>query len=156
MWLRQVFTDQVEDKTMKKVLGCLSLGALAIVLAAPLSAQNLTLKASVPFEFTVAGHTMPAGDYEVGTINHEGVLAIRNASSDATLATITSLPTALPGDSGKVFLTFHRYGNDYFLAGIWDGYWATGRSIPMFSEEREKAKSASISKPEVVIVLARL
>jgi hypothetical protein len=140
---------------MKKVLGCLSMAALAVVLAAPVSAQTLTLKASVPFDFVVGGRTMPAGDYEVGTLNEGGVLAVRNASSGA-LTKITSLPTALPGDPGKVSIAFHRYGNDYFLAGIWDGYWSTGRSIPMFSMEREKAKSASLGTPEVVIVLARL
>ena len=53
---------------MKKILGCLSMAALAVVLAAPVSAQTLTLSASVPFDFVVGGRTMPAGDYVLGTV----------------------------------------------------------------------------------------
>jgi hypothetical protein len=60
-----------------------------------------------------------------------------------------------PLDGGKAFLTFHRYGGDYFLAEIWDGSTAAGRSVPMSRTERERAKSASLGKPEIVMILAR-
>ena len=66
-----------------------------------------------------------------------------------------SIAAASPGDHGKAFLTFHRYGGDYFLAEIWDGYTDQGRSIPMSRAEQERADRASLSKPEVVMVLAR-
>ena len=58
-------------------------------------------------------------------------------------------------EGSAAFLTFNRYGGDYFLAKIWDGAGAAGRSIPMSRTEREEAKSASLGKPEVVMVLAR-
>jgi len=140
---------------MKKVLGCLSMAAVAVLLAAPVSAQTLLLRASVPFDFVVAGHTLPAGDYLVSQVNAERFLTVRNVSSDAMPTVITpSMPghAAVPGEAA---LTFHRYGGDNFLAEIWDGYTGQGRSIWMSRTERELANSASLAKPEVVMVLAR-
>jgi hypothetical protein len=156
MWLRQVGVSKSGRgvKTMKKVLGCLSMAALAVVLAAPASAQTRTLKASVPFDFVVAGRTLPAGDYAVSGVNALGVLEVQNVSGGATPIFTTSSSSGDPAVPGEAFLTFHRYGGDYFLATICDGY-TGGRSIRMSSAERERANMASLVKPEVVMVLAR-
>jgi hypothetical protein len=143
------------EKKMKKLFGCLSLAALAVVLAAPVSAQTLTLKASVPFDFIVGGHTMPAGTYVVSTEGNLGVLAIRTESGGVTPTFIISNMVYGDFDSAGGLLTFNRYGTDYFLAQVWDGSRAAGRAIPMSKNEREKAKSASLGKPEVVTILAR-
>ena len=131
------------------------MAALAIVLAAPVSAQTLSLRVSIPFDFVVGGNTLPAGDYLVSQVNAERFLTVRNVSSDAMPTVITpSMPghAAVPGEAA---LTFHRYGGDYFLAEIWDGYTGQGRSIWMSRTERETANRASLAKPEVVMVLAR-
>ncbi len=133
------------------------MAALAVVLAAPVSAQmaQIQLRASVPFDFVVGGQTMPAGDYLVRTVSNFGVLELRNESSGAT--PVLAMSDAANGSlqEGGAFLAFHRYGGDYFLTKIWDGSVAVGRSIPMSRTEQERAKSASIGKPEVVMVLAR-
>jgi hypothetical protein len=133
----------------------LSLAALAVVLSAPVSAQSVTLKASVPFDFVVGGHTMPAGDYVLSTVGNFGVVEVRNESMGIVPSFIMSDAAYGPLDSARGSLTFRRYGGDYFLAKIWDGSVAAGRSIPMSRAEQERAKSASLSKPEVVMVLAR-
>ena len=131
------------------------MAALAVVLAAPVSAQTLTLKASVPFDFVVGGHTLLAGTYVVSSEGSLGVLAIRNESGGVAPTFIISNAVYGELDSSSGTLTFNRYGGDYFLARIWDGSQATGRAIPMSRNEREKAKSASLGKPEVVTILAR-
>jgi hypothetical protein len=157
MWLRQVVVHNSGwgVQTMKNVLGCLSMAALAVVLAAPVSAQTVTLKASVPFDFIVGGRTMPAGEYMFSTGRDLGVLQIRNASTDIAPSFITTNMADGPLDGDGAFLAFNRYGGDYFLAKIWDRAAATGCSIPPSRTERERAKSASIGKAEVVMVLAR-
>ena len=139
---------------MKNVLGCLSMAALAAMLAAPVSAQAIALQASVPFDFVVAGRTMPAGDYMLSTSFDRGLLHIRSLGKGGNPVLATTIAADGPSGRDRVFLTFNRYGGDYFLARIWDGPGAAGRAIPMSSIEREKAKSASIGKPEVVMVLA--
>ena len=131
------------------------MAALAVVLASPVSAQNLTLKVSVPFEFSVGGHILPAGDYTVSTVNVTGLLAVRNASRGATPTIIAAIPAGRLAASGEASLMFHRYGSDYFLATIWDGYTDQGRSIPMSHTERERVNQASLRTPQVVMVLAR-
>jgi hypothetical protein len=140
------------------IAACSLIAALAISLAAPVSAQTLTLHANIPFDFVVAGRTVPAGDYWVGpAANNKSVVLVRNVSSGtAALAITFSAPAERPGDRAKAWLVFHRYGGDYFLAGIWDGYKAIGSTIPMSSAERERAKTASLGKPEAVVVMARL
>ena len=140
---------------MKKMLGCLSLAALAVVLTAPVSAQTVAVRASVPFDFIVGGRTMPAGDYVLGTTGSFGLLRVQNAAAGITTAFVASNLADGPLDEDKAFVTFRRYGGDYFLAEIWNGSAATGRSIPVSPTEREKAKSASIGKTEMVMVLAR-
>ena len=140
---------------MKKVLGCLSMAALAVVMAAPVSAQTLTVTASVPFDFVVAGRTMPAGDYVVNSIKIFGVLEVQDASQAATPALTRADASYGPGNGDGAYLTFRRYGGDYFLANVWAGPAVGGRSIPMSRSEKERAKSASLGKPEVVTVLAR-
>jgi len=142
----------------KSIAACSLLAALAIALAAPVSAQTLTQKFSVPFDFVVRGRTMPAGDYWIGpAANNDSASLVRNVSSGTTALAITfSAPAERPGDRDKAWLVFHRYGADYFLAGIWDGDTAIGRAIPMSRAERERAKTASLGKPEAVVVMARL
>jgi hypothetical protein len=143
------------EKKMKKVLGCLSMAALAVVLAAPVSAQTVALNASVPFDFVVGGRTMPAGSYLVSSEGVHGILAIRNESTGVAPTFIISNAAYGAMDSGGGVLTFNRYGSDYFLAKVWDGSRAAGRSIPMSKTERERVKSSSLGKPEVVTILAR-
>ena len=157
MWLRQVGVQNSiwGVETMKKMLGCLSMAALAVVLAAPVSAQTVTLRASVPFDFVVGGRTMPAGAYVLGTLGDFGILRVQNEATGITPAfTVTSAGDG-QFDGDKALLAFHRYGSDYFLAEIWDGSTAAGRSVPMSRTERERAKSASLGKPEIVMILAR-
>ena len=137
---------------MKKLMGSLSMTALAVLLASPVSAQAPMQRASVPFEFIVDGHTLPAGDYMVTKINNSGILVFRNESIGVA---IPSTPGGQLAASDVESLTFHRYGSDYFLAYVWDGYTNRGFSVPMSRAEKERANAASLSKPEVVMVLAR-
>lgn len=153
MWLRRLDVQR-GLKTMKNVLGCLSMAALAILLAAPVSAQTVMLRASVPFDFIVGGRTMPAGDYTISADGGSKLLLIRNASGDIAPAVDTS-NIGSSRQEGKTFLMFRHYGADYFLAEVWDGSTAAGRAIPVSHAEQEKAKSATTGKPDVVMVLAR-
>ena len=132
----------------------MSMAALAVVLAAPVPAQTIALKASVPFDFVVGGHTMPAGDYAVSTVKNLVVFRVLNAAGDITPTFTITNAVSGPLDSAGASLTFHRYGSDYFLAEIWDGHTGQSRSIWMSGSEKERANRASLNKPEVVMVLA--
>ena len=83
------------------------------------------------------------------------MLEVQDASQAATPALTRADASYGPGNGDGAYLTFRRYGGDYFLANVWAGPAVGGRSIPMSRSEKERAKSASLGKPEVVTVLAR-
>jgi hypothetical protein len=86
--------------------------------------------------------------------DNAGILAVENLSTGAKIVILSNLIDGA-GHRNEAFLTFHRYGSDYFLAEIWAGSVGQVRSIPKSSSERQRAQSAPVSKPEVVVVLAR-
>jgi hypothetical protein len=140
---------------MKNVLGCLSMAVLAVVLAAPMPAQSIVVKANVPFDFMVGGRTLPAGVYEFGTISQGGVLRVMRESGSPSAMAASSASSK--GDSSTaVSVEFHRYGNEYFLYKVWNGSASYGREIPASRIERELSTRASVNRPETVMVLARL
>jgi hypothetical protein len=146
-----------EGKEMKnKVLATLALSILVGSLAAPLSAQTITLKANIPFQFVVEGKTMPAGEY---LLQKGGSLFVSLRSfgeKSAVLSPVISSGILDSGTRNEAKLYFHRYGDQYFLSGIWDGYIDKGLVLPESHTERELAKSASLGQAESVVVLARL
>lgn len=102
-------------------------------------AQSLanTIHANIPFDFTVGGKKLPAGDYKVGRAlpgSADVVLAI--ASSDGHTVTITNAVQTL-NPAQATTLIFHRYGDQYFLSQVWVAGSNTGRAIPKSREERE-------------------
>jgi hypothetical protein len=56
---------------------------------------------------------------------------------------------------GSSSAVFHRYGTSYFLADIWwGGRFASGVDVPESKTERELANTASLSRPDQVVLLA--
>lgn len=140
----------------KRSLTLLAISGLVLVLAAPLPAQTIRLMANVPFEFVTGTRTLPAGDYVVDTTASIGLVRVWNESSnDACVA--LSIPLGEPSIKAnpEVKLTFHRYGNQYYLWQIWDGYSGVGREIPMSKAERSLSESAISRAPETLVILAR-
>ena len=140
---------------MKRLLGFLSTVAMTFVLTAPLAAQPLKLTASVPFEFMVAGRSMPAGDYSIDA-GSSPIGAARVSSGNEGVYFLAIRETASQKErTGESLLIFHRYGDRYFLSSIVDGSLNTGVEIPTSGIEKELSKTASLRKFETVAVLAR-
>jgi hypothetical protein len=140
---------------MKRALGFLSVVALTFVLTAPLPAQTLKLSASVPFEFTVAGRSMPAGDYRIEA-GSSPMGAVRVSTGNEGVYFLAISETASQKErTGESLLIFHRYGDRYFLSSIVDGSLNTGVEIPTSGIEKELSNTASLQKFETVAVLAR-
>ncbi len=130
------------------------MAALAVVLAAPMPAQSIVVKANVPFDFMVGGRTLPAGVYEFGLITQAGVLRVMSESGSTAALTWSSADRD-GGSRTGVLVEFHRYGNEYFLYKVWNGSVNYGREIPASRIERELTTRASVNRPETVMVLAR-
>ncbi|HEV7684099.1 MAG TPA: hypothetical protein VGO68_18350 [Pyrinomonadaceae bacterium] len=133
--------------------------------AVSVNAQTVSSKvvANVPFEFSVGYKSMPAGEYAVQTISSasNGLLI---QSTDAKISALRlSDETDRIKDKSQAHLVFHRYGEHYFLAEVWNGA-NSGRRLAKSQEEsaiadeftaRENAHAPTVSY-ETVEVLALL
>jgi len=141
----------------KKALLVLSISMLVVALAVPLMAQSFVLKANIPFEFTVGDKLLPAGDYLLRSDASFSVMLLQGGSSPAGALTLMShnelRATRDPASITRI--TFDRYGSQYFLREVDNGYTRTGYTVPMSHTERELSKTASLQHNEIVAVLAQ-
>jgi hypothetical protein len=117
------------------------IAVVAVVLFAVSGAMAQTqpgdVLVNVPFSFLVGNHPMPPGRYLV-TKPARGFLRLCD-TNDAH----NQLITAVNGVQSRVpqtpKLVFHRYGNSYFLAEVWNGNSNIGRQLPKSKGEQEIA-----------------
>src|SRR5215813_12851853 len=129
-------------KNMKKpiisLIAALSLGVallFATTLAAPFTVK---IRAEIPFDFNVGKKRLPKGEYLIESLNDSGTLTIRHAKRGkaVTFNTIRHKPT----DGPKSKLIFNRYGDQYFLARVWDGSSETVLKLNKSKVEKRIAK----------------
>src|SRR5258708_11294895 len=134
---RASFGKDLKEVNMKANLACCSILALAAALALPAQDASRIVKAAVPFDFTVQGRTLPAGDYVIDQSANGSamILKCRDRSVSAIVPT-NHLQSSAPQAPGQ--LVFHRYGDQYFLAEVWSpGSW--GRQPRTTKTERDLA-----------------
>jgi hypothetical protein len=120
-----------------------------------------TVSANIPFDFMIGGKEFKAGKYSVSRLfasNTSDTLIIRSKeNSEAANFIVNSVRGK--GES-QARLIFNRYGNQYFLAQIFDGQGREGFGLLKSKTEREAAKkrdtiTQNVAGPEVVTVVAR-
>lgn len=134
--------------------------ALAFVSALAASAQNQrNLVVNIPFEFTVKGKTLPAGEYIVSrgsTIDKTGlIMQRRNGGANAVVLTMSIQSRENQKESR---LVFNRYGDHYFLSQVWTSGDQQGRELFKSRQERslETELAKTSARPETVAIAARL
>jgi hypothetical protein len=135
----------------------ITLAVLFMLAAASGYAQTTReMRITVPFQFGIHDEVMPAGDYLVSQVNTNGVtvFSLRSAEDRSSFYFLGNavFRSDVPGPSCAVF---HRYGASYFLADVWwGGRFASGVDVPESKTERELANTASLSRPDQVVLLA--
>jgi hypothetical protein len=134
-------------RSIFRALATLGLGASLGSVA--LMAQD-AIYANIPFDFTVGAKSFAAGRYRVHQVTSV-VLDIRNVEDHAGTVAMT-VPPGSPKTRGQAVLTFHRYGEDYFLAGVSNG--ARAWSLPQSRTEKELM--ARRTSPQPISIAAAL
>ena len=117
----------------------------AVVSANAQSANSSKVVANVPFEFSVGFKSMPAGEYSVQTIASAGN-GLLIQSTDGKISALRLSDLTQPGkDKPPARLVFHRYGERYFLAEVWNGADNTGRVLRQSQEETSTATELTIA-----------
>jgi hypothetical protein len=100
-----------------KLMIALTLTISPLLAAAQLSTSD-RIRTTVPFEFIVAGRSVPAGECDVQTNNMQGsILRISSGTSKVNLLSSVS-PFETESISHDYALVFYRYGDHYFLRGV--------------------------------------
>jgi hypothetical protein len=158
----------MKKQALRAVTMLVSIIVLAFATAVASNAQSRSpkLKADIPFAFTVGDRVLSAGTYTVGQItsaSDDGLL-IRSRDGHQKAIRLTNL--VLAGKAKKrAMLTFHRYGDTYYLAQVWVAGSREGREMVKSKAERsaEREQLARVSSqnnvaqaagPEVVTIMA--
>jgi hypothetical protein len=122
-----------KEKLMKRLLFTTGLFA---VLACALNAQTTTGRATIPFDFQIGKSHLPAGKY---VIQESGcLLTVRDVNGTSAVNHLTRPASGAPL-SRDPHLEFHRYGDVYFLAGVWNSSSRDGHALPKSKQEKELA-----------------
>jgi hypothetical protein len=142
------------QKHILKGLTMLVLIAAVALMAALVSANAQSISpvvANIPFDFTVGGKSLKAGEYSVRAFTSKGdtLLISNQKSNDGAIRLSQSIEARNVPKHGK--LVFHRYGQRYFLSEVWTTGERTGRQLNKSSEERaiEGQLAAISSKSEL-------
>ncbi len=125
---------------MIKKVSVLTMAAAALALAAPTArAETIVLKANVPFDFVVAGRTLPSGEYRFVQSDNRAVVLIESTAGEH-LATVVCHGVPQTASEAKR-LVFHRHGSQRFLKVIRGGD-GTGIYLPRTPIEAQAQRQA--------------
>src|SRR5262249_1657530 len=121
-----------------------------------------TVNANIPFDFMVGDKVFKAGKYSVNRVfpnNPDGTLIIHDAANRSTMN--FNIISVVDKGEQRTRLIFNRYGNQYFLAQIFDGQSGLGSALLKSKAEREVEKkrdnlTQNTVEPETVTVVAQL
>ncbi len=107
---------------MKRTLAVL---ALLTMLVLPALGQDV-VSANIPFDFIVAGKTVPAGHYEFRPTEDMNKITLTNLDSKTSYATVILTRLAAEAGPKQVLVTFDVTGDKRYLEALWpvndDGY----------------------------------
>jgi hypothetical protein len=120
------------------------------------------VQANIPFDFMVGGKEFKAGGYSVDRVytnNPDSALLLRSADNGRVIN--FAINNISDRGEARARLVFHRYGNQYFLAQIFDGQSGLGSALIKSKAEREAEKkrdnvTQNIDGPETVTVAAQI
>jgi hypothetical protein len=118
-----------------------------------LFAQSHRVQVTIPFDFTVSGKLLPSGTYTIKK-NAENIIEIRNRDKGiSSLALVT--PDGKSASGGGV-VTFHRYGDRYFMSQILSDNADLSLKLPTSKKERAtQLQQAAVNQPSLTLVAAR-
>jgi hypothetical protein len=100
--------------------------ALLVAVSLPAVGQA-TLRANIPFNFTIAGESLPAGHYRVAGVAYEFAWSVSDGRGAAAM--ILTNPVESPGYAHRPSLLFIAVNGTYSLVEFWPAA-NVGREMP--------------------------
>lgn len=143
---------------MKKLFSVIAIGCLlSLSLVGSVHAQlpGAEIRASIPFEFTVRGKTLPAGEYAISRIGDEpSGLLIRSMRDKREHVVFETEPMDSRRIPRRNVLVFNKYGDSYFLEEVVTAGETVGRELAPSHAERTLRREMARNQvePETVMV----
>ena len=106
-------------------------------------AQSIRLKANIPFAFRAGEKLLPAGEYDVQTLENRVVVRILGPDADNSVMFTTVGVSHQIGEDKDAKLIFNKYGDDYILSEMWWPEQQDGRKAFPSKTEGELAKNVT-------------
>ena len=138
---------------MKRTINLIALFVASLFITAGVWAQSV--KANIPFDFTVNGSYVPAGTYTITALpTDHHILEIRNGGNSVHILSM-ALDDGRKGRDNV--MVFHKYGDQYFLSEIRSETVSMELAFPT-SKAEQRAKSQTLeagvpSSGDVVLAL---
>jgi hypothetical protein len=128
----------------------------ALVTVSVSARTSRSLVVNIPFDFQIAGQTLPAGQYVVERSTQASAegLSLRSFDKNKGVFALTSSVGASERQSASR-LVFNRYQDKYFLSQFWTSGEAAGRALIKSEKERtaERELAKAGAKPEQVAII---
>ena len=139
---------------MKKLIVTLAVALFGFAAAPAFSQGNFSLRADVPFAFSIDGHQYAAGPYELRTINSSIVHLINVQTGDSGLfVTRISEYGKSRGNGAAPVLRFQVNGEHAYLESMTDRD-GNGWQVPVAARDLELARQAARQSRSTNIVVA--
>jgi hypothetical protein len=135
------------DIVMKRIIAIALFAASSLTAAGNLSAQDHTVKANIPFDFTVNNNVLPAGTYTISSISPY-VVQVRNVKGH--IAEFSAVRNDDKRSTTPV-LVFQRYGNQYFLHEILATN-ALNVAVPPSKREQRRLQEATLRESNQTLI----
>lgn len=135
---------------MKKYFS-LALVAAALLFASTAQAQELRVKADIPFDFVLGNTVYSAGTYTIGPAMQTSAALVLDGSDTRVIVVPNMCESAQPAKTTK--LVFDRMGGTYFLHQIWVEGRTDGREFPKSKAEIQMASNRT--KADSVTIVAQ-
>jgi hypothetical protein len=134
---------------MKHLKQLVVLAAFAVLACTGLHAQNIDMRAAIPFDFHAGDKLMPAGEY---VIHEQGPWVIFNRADGKAAGALLTIATGGrgPAHAQDARVEFNRYGDEYFLSSVWNSFTTDGRQAPPSTRQKELAKRGNGPVPAAV------
>jgi hypothetical protein len=137
---------------MKRIRVLALFTVLAVAPTTALVAQQAAVTATIPFNFTVGDHSLPAGDY---TLSSPGRNIVQIQSADRKHAEFVASSQSSHEPPATPALVFAKYGGYYFLNRILcRTNTALNLDLPAGNEEKHMRTREAAVKTEVQIQVA--
>jgi hypothetical protein len=138
---------------MKRITAIALLAIANFAMAGTSFAQSNGVRANVPFDFTVGNDLLPAGTYTIKP-QSAAVIVIKNHDKPIAVLSLVHQDGNKSTNGGK--LTFHKYGDQYFLSEILSDGANMNVEIPTSkAEKRVRLQQATLHSSSQTFVAAR-